>query len=97
MRLRKAEREQLVALLDEEWASVDDLAAAVFDQAARMLLARDWWTVAHVRRDSLMIFGPYGTRGQAEKSLGNLEFLADDSRDFVRKLAVVGTLEEHDA
>lgn len=94
VRLRKAEREQLVGLLDAEWQSVDDLAAAVFDAAAGLLLARDWFVLVSLTRDSLMVFGPHGTRARAEKSLGSLEFLAEDSRQYVRKLAVVGDFDD---
>ena len=94
MRLRKAERDTLVGLLDAEWDSVDDLAGAVFDAAAGLLMSRDWFVIVSLSSDSLMVFGPHGTRARAEKSLGSLEFLSEHSRQYVRKLAVVGDLDD---
>lgn len=72
MRLRKAEREALVSLLDEEWDDVEDLAQAVFTQAVESFLERDQyilWVGADATKP--IAFGPFVSRNAALKAIGH--------------------------
>lgn len=89
MRLRKAEREQLVAALEADHASAEDAAAATFEVAARMLLERDWWVLCVAQPGSLMAYGPYATRLRALRACPALEYRSPEARVWVRRLAAV--------
>jgi len=71
MRVRKAEREALIELLDQDWEDVSDLADAVFTQAVESFLARDLWLVWVGIAAKPQPFGPFLSRNQALKSIGH--------------------------
>ena len=72
MRVRKAEREALIELLDQDWEDVSDLADAVFTQAAELFLQREQyilWVGADPRKP--MAYGPFVSRNAALKAIGH--------------------------
>lgn len=93
MRPRKAEREALTELLDQEWDSVDALALAVFDLVATQVLARDWWMLVAAQPDYLACFGPYGTRNRTVSAVGELELKSPSVRVFIRKVCNMADME----
>lgn len=96
MRPRKAEREQLTALLEQEWDDVDELVAAVYDLAMNALLARDWWILLAAYDTELMAFGPYGTRLKATRAVADIQMRGGNARAAIRKLANTGDMEDED-
>lgn len=94
MRPRKAEREALTGLLDQEWDSTDDLVLAVFDQVAGDVVARDWWMVMMTAGTALWVYGPYGTRRRAEIAIGELQFTNPESTVYIRKMCNFADMEE---
>ena len=72
MRVRKAEREALVELLDQDWDDVEELATAVFTQAVESFLQRDQyilWVGADASKP--MAYGPFVSRNAALKAIGH--------------------------
>ena len=96
LRIRKADRETITELLDSEWDSVDDLVAAVFRACTDVVLARDWWVTLAGSSDMVTVFGPWSSRNAALKDVPMLELRAPETRIAVRKLAVVGRLDDED-
>ena len=84
LRARKQEREQLIAVLDEQHATIDDAADAVWRIVAAHVLARDWFVAVSVDSE-LWVNGPWGSREQAGKALATLP-LPGDGRVFIRRL-----------
>ena len=71
MRIRKNEREALVALLEQDHEDVEQLANEVFTQAVELFLARDLWLVWVGIAAKPQPFGPFLSRNQALKSIGH--------------------------
>lgn len=97
LRIRKTERQTLTDLLDSEWDSVDDLAAAVFRTCTEAVLARDWWVTLVGTREQVMVFGPWSSASRAVVDVPMLEVRNPEAKITVRKLAVVGRLDDEDA
>ena len=71
MRPRVAEIRAVTALLDQEWADVEDLSRAVIESVYESLMSREWWTViATDKRLGTFVYGPYETRNKATKAIG---------------------------
>ena len=88
LRTRKDEIEELITVLDQDWADVGELAGAVFRTVAGQVCARKWWVTVIVYPDSMMIHGPYATRKQAEEQLISTAInpQAPEARVFIRQL-----------
>lgn len=73
MRLRKAEREQLTALLDREWGAADEAAQAMFDEALRLLMDRKWLVLVAEAGGMGLVYGPFADSRSAVKASAVLE------------------------
>lgn len=74
MRHRPTERKAVIALLEQEWDDVADLAEALLDELLELKWGRGGWIIVH-REDSAtspayFAYGPYDTRNQAVKDIG---------------------------
>lgn len=74
MRHRPTERKAVIALLEQEWEDVGDLAEAILDELMELKWHRGGWVIVH-REDSAtspsyLCWGPYDTRNQAVKDIG---------------------------
>jgi len=71
MRPRVAEIRAVTALLDQEWADVEDLASAVLEKAIDLVSSRESWVViASDNRLGTFAYGPYETRTKATRAIG---------------------------
>jgi len=72
VRIRKNEREALVALLEQDHEDVEQLANEVFTQAVELFLQRDQyilWVGADPRKP--IAYGPFVSRNAALKAIGH--------------------------
>ena len=71
MRPRVAEIRAVTALLEQEWADVDDLSRAVIETVYEAVSQREMWVViASDNRLGTFAFGPYETQNKATKAIG---------------------------
>lgn len=73
MRHRPTERKAVIALLEQEWDDVADLAEALLDELMELKWGRGGWVIV-VRHAGTTPFytahGPYSTENQAVKDIG---------------------------
>lgn len=84
MRLRAAEKQAIITLLDQEWDDVDALAKTMFDTCCELLLAREWHVIVAGGDGWVTVFGPYATGKQAVKGIPATE--VRDGRFLVRRI-----------
>lgn len=89
MRPRVAEIKAVTALLEQEWADVDELSQAVIETVYEALMSRDWWVVvADAGSLGLISYGPYENKNKAMKAIGKeiVSFGPEPLQGWVRTL-----------
>jgi hypothetical protein len=72
IRTRKDEREQITALLEQDWESADKLADALLKASYELLQARPWWVFGATLDDLTLAYGFYSTDKEAVKAATTL-------------------------
>lgn len=67
LRIRKAERTALEAVLQQE-GDLDEVVASAFAVSADMLMARDWYTLVVNDPPVVYLFGPYESEAAATRA-----------------------------
>jgi hypothetical protein len=88
VRSRKKEIESVVALLDQEHESVEDLAEAVWKLVDVQRRERDGWVIFVNHGHPLyMVYGVFDTENAALKELGKMKSTTGNEKVFVFRLA----------
>ena len=76
-RVRKAELEAVVELLDQPADSVEDLARSVVEAIDRVRSSNPCWMVAVKEPTGYIFWGPYWSLHEAEREIGKKVFRLD--------------------
>ena len=98
IRPRKLEVDSIVTLLEQEHDDVHALASEVIHSCYDLLMRRELWLVLAVYPDQVWTYGPYFTRGQAEKAIvRNAMEVRGDATLIIRRLITSTTEGSDDA